>query len=325
VRANLTIRLLACAMLGGLLLAGSPTEGRERVELSIVAHEDDYALFMQPDILRHYDEGTRQVVLFLTAGSDGRWNDLVYARLREQGARDTYEQMAQIVAGHQGAQSGKAAWTFTIRRFHGRGVLVATSPEVPNVTLLFLRLIGSPFNGERWNRDFLNADVGEQLSLEDLWNGATPAVNTVDGSGTYTKDELLDLLEDVLAWVRPSLVRTQDPVRLPEDGAVDHPDHHFGALFAQTALRRYVARRPTDPVQHWAYRGYNIRDEVANLAPVDELAKRWIFFYYAYNDSHFDWFNSINNPGETPPGNSIGNAGLDAWLARQYPEQIPLP
>jgi hypothetical protein len=94
------------------------------VDINFVAHQDDDALFMQPDIINSYlKESVAQVTVYLTCGNDEQWDDLVYIRRREQGAMDAFAQMGQIKAGQMGRNAGYVRWMLKQKNY---GPVVAT-------------------------------------------------------------------------------------------------------------------------------------------------------------------------------------------------------
>ena len=81
------VRILALtAVLLQVLLSLHPTRAEAaKVDVNIVAHEDDDLLFMQLDILDAYKEGYGQVTVYITSGNYQFVDDTVEMRQREMG------------------------------------------------------------------------------------------------------------------------------------------------------------------------------------------------------------------------------------------------
>ena len=96
--------------------------------LSIVAHEDDDLIFINPDILNDIRAGRCVRTLFVTAGDAGNpYPDSIY---RENAPEAAYAQMAGVADNWTTVDDGVAGREIQVRALVGR----------PNVTIAFLRL-----------------------------------------------------------------------------------------------------------------------------------------------------------------------------------------
>lgn len=309
----------------------------QRFDINLVAHADDDTLFMQPDIYDSYVAGRGQVGVAVTAANNIYWNDMAYTRRLENAGMDAYAQMALLKAGRAGAQSGTVHWQIGTAAHAGFTVTTADCIEYPDLQWVFLRLPGAPYMAFQpdapdgaWHKDFAGQSGGPFPRLQDLWQGAVPTLTPVDAPDgpAYTKDQLIEVLADILAAYKPFVVRTED-FRFPngpssDSGSLeyDHPDHYFTGLFSQQAIQMYAQPGGRDS-QFWVYNGYNIANQMENLAPADRDNKAWIFYYFSINNPDFDGFfdrtlNIAANQWQVGNPDNI----YAKWLWRQYRDQF---
>lgn len=125
----------------------------------------------------------------------------------------------------------------------------------------------------------------------------------------YTKRQLIKQLVDILDFVQPNKVRTQDPAngividypgnyKIPDLGCnhcagephyYDHSDHVWGARFARQALIRYdnLPNSQNQPT-YFTYNGYNVEWNEASWTRLNTkyfCLKKSIFFNYALYDN----------------------------------------
>src|SRR4026209_159877 len=85
------------AQLESLRYVSNPT----RVDAVLVAHQDDWQLFMGDVIARRVQTGAPVVFVYLTAGDDGR--DSVYWATREKAVLQSTRNAAEVAAGDHSA------------------------------------------------------------------------------------------------------------------------------------------------------------------------------------------------------------------------------
>ncbi len=250
--------------------------------LTVVAHTDDDLLFLNPHILQDIQAGRCTRVVYTTAGEAGEgaayWGSL------ESGIRATYAQMAGVANRWTAANSGVTAGAISVH----------TLTAAPHVSVVFLR-IPDGFDGSG------SAPYGYE-SLQKLWNGEISLVHTVDDKEWYTKNEVRDILVQLMTSFAPKTVRTQDWSTDPNN-LDDHSDHWATAMFARLASGRYTA-----PHTLLAYEGYPIWDYPANVTGPDLQGTIDAFVTFAGYDKFL-----CSNPNEGCP-----EYPHDVWLERQY-------
>ena len=186
------------------LLHAGPLSGY--VTLQVVAHEDDDILFMNPDIRNMIAAGYGSVTVYLTAGEsvgtdDGTQSRELFAASRQEGERAAYAAMA-------GIDNVPGAWdrsTLAVRG--GNLVEVDTLVAAPHLQLVFMNL---PDGGD---------DIpANNLALLRLHEDLTDSISTLVPEGTpitqqysYSREQLVGTLVDLMEMIRPSVVRTLDP------------------------------------------------------------------------------------------------------------------
>ncbi|UQX00893.1 PIG-L family deacetylase [Streptomyces sp. RerS4] len=266
----------------------APDPGRV---LQIVAHPDDDLYFMNPDLRYSIATGHPVTSVYLTSGeADGinagaakeastRPDKPAYAEARQNGIRAAYAKMA--------TGDRAAAWTRTAIPTAGGGhaeldVLVA-KPQV-NLVWLQMREAGHVYQ-----------DVPD--SLHGLWDGRVPHLESMLASGspvkqpfTYTKDQLVRTLAEILARYEPTTIRMQDPTpgRTHDTHRyTDHQDHFYGARFAQLAAAAYARDVDVKDRPHFAtqnYVGYFNGSLPSALDPGEAKEKLDILGTYAWLD-----------------------------------------
>ena len=210
--------------------------------------------------------------------------------------------------------------------------LGGTDPTTCPVLLIFLRVdaAGSVTSNPADNPP-------PPVSLAQLF---TPAHNIqIQSRFTqpgYTKDQLITELVQILQYVQPDNVRTQDTadghkVDYPKAEFVtdhgcaggqipyDHTDHVWGARFAREALSRYHALPNIKLPSYTIYKGYNLEwsETAGRLTTRDFCLKKSIFFQYAlYDGSAFFW--------ESAPCGGFDCYSYD-YVGYQLPIPKPLP
>lgn len=225
--------------------------------LVVVAHTDDDLLFLNPTLQRDIRSKTCVNTVYVTAGDAGlRAN---YWQNRERGAQAAYALMAAVPdEWEQGTVTS-------------RGVIMRTLRANPHVHLVFMRLPdGMPRGAGTKSTNY--------QSLKRLWTGDLDSVTAVDGGATYSKDELVQTLADLMAATRPATVRTLDYVGTYQD--TDHSDHHTVGYLTRAASARYRA-----PHTLVSYQGYPVASRKANVPKSDAKAKLEVFNTYALHDA----------------------------------------
>ena len=207
--------------------------------LYVVAHEDDSFLFQAPDLIDDIRSGRCVRTVFVTSGNAGL--DETYWRGREEGAKAAYAAMALTPGG----------WTAADAGLRGHPAPLLTLAAKPTVSLVFLRLPDGQSRGEGFARTGF-------VSMKKLWQDEIPSLTTVDGTSSYSKDDLVATLAALIETARPDRIATQDFVGNFGEG--DHSDHYATAYFTRAAADR--TRRAYTLV---GYSGYTERSYPVNL------------------------------------------------------------
>ncbi|MFE7317498.1 PIG-L family deacetylase [Streptomyces sp. NPDC057555] len=247
----------------------------EQVFLHVIAHPDDGLFFMNPGLEQAIRSGARTVTVCLTGGeSDGR-NALGHTALHDRVVADrpafARARVNGLLAAHAQMATGdrESVWDAQARSLlPGFQVEVQTLRAAPQHQLVFLELV-----------EARAVYQPRATSLRGLWLGVIDALPTLRPEGTpvrrqfrYTRDQVTDTLAAVLAWVRPTVVRTLDPNAVHSDKKplpasdprlaglryFDHQDHTASAHFTQAALARYWGRARPAPTVVENYLGYEL-------------------------------------------------------------------
>ncbi|GAA4227383.1 LmbE family N-acetylglucosaminyl deacetylase [Sagittula marina] len=253
--------------------------------VSIVAHQDDDILFMNPDIDASLSAGEANTTIFVTAGDAGLGP--AYWGGREEGAKAAYSVM-----------TGVDTWVDEAIQLdiNGRSIEVVSShPEgLSDVRLYFLRL---PDGGGS-----LTPDQEQQLAR--LEEGTLDTVTAVDGSVTYTRSDLVETLTALLDLHAPTQVRLQ--IADGDNAAGEHTDHVNVTEFAEEALAGYDA----DSFTVTQYVQYASKDMPANLSEAEADRALAIMEAYAEHD-----------PGVWESDGTLSQVYLD-WTGRQYVDRV---
>ncbi|WP_258054117.1 PIG-L family deacetylase [Streptomyces sp. INR7] len=288
--------------------------------LQVVAHPDDDLFFMNPDLSRSISTGVKVTTVYLTAGeSDGRneahsphlqdptrpADHASYAEARQNGIRAAYAEMA---TGRR-----TSAWQRTSIPTTGGGsaevdVLLAR----PEVNLVWMQM-----------REARSISGDNPDSLRGLWDGKVPALGSQLASGspvrtpfTYTRDQAVQAIANVLALYRPTTIRTQDPTpgrAQPAGAFLDHQDHMYGARFVQAATERYAATagRPHFSVQNYvSYPNSSLPPTLDAKAAEEKLG---YLKTYAWSD-HQDWCGSPAGCGDRKTATRPTGAGWNQTI-----------
>ena len=276
---------LGCAGLSGGGSAQADVPGcRGRPVVTVVAHQDDDLVFMNPDVLHDVEAGRCVHTVFLTAGDAGLGPD--YWRAREDGAKAAYASMARV----------PSRWRDEDVSVAGKSMHRATLGG--QVSLVFLRLPDG-FAGQG------SVTYGNE-SLQKLWERRVPVVHSVDRRTTYTRSELIGTVRRLLQDLRPEVVRLHThQLRNPRIGSrgADHHDHVAAGYFGYEAQRPLAAGHRV-----MTYVGYPTRQLPSNVRPEDVHRKRHAFYAYAAHDRLVRCKDNASCAGQP----------YDQWLTRQY-------
>lgn len=226
-------------------------------DVFVVAHEDDWQLFMGDIAARQIRAGDSVSFIFLTAGDDGR--DSLYWRTRERAAL----QSTRIAIGRGASDSGAVKCSMTTVLDHA-----IQQCGVANTKSYFLRLP----DGKRNGTGFASHDY---QSLRKLRGKKIQVVNAIDGSAAYNGwEDLAATISSVIGSDSPDrdvVVHASDPSKATNPH--DHYDHRMTGLLVED-LRR---------TQRWKtqyYVGYALATRAANRSTDEAREKTAIFLAY---------------------------------------------
>lgn len=128
----------------------------------------------------------------------------------------------------------ETAWSETRVKLNGKAVLIRSLRQGSNVQILYLRLPDGATDGEGY-------DANDKESLKKLYRKKIRTVTAIDGSATYTLDNLKGLIATVLKQRKAHDIRVLDfKTPVPEDNemAYDHTDHSVSARLVVEVLER---------------------------------------------------------------------------------------
>jgi LmbE family N-acetylglucosaminyl deacetylase len=228
----------------GLALAAcneGPVAGPElpsAPNLTVVAHQDDDLLFMQPDLTDLVEDRVGVVNVYVTAGNGRTTGNAAYevATRRYEGLLKAYAQAAGLVSD----------WACGVIDLAGHSAEHCRL-EGANVSLVFL---GYPDGGKE----------GEMTdSLLRLWEGrSSGGISIGPYPARYDQAGLIDAVAAVITTVKPTTIRT---LEIAGTHGRDHSDHMIVA--ALTLLATAAARSQAELI---SFRGYGTEDEAENLS-----------------------------------------------------------
>jgi len=224
-----------------------------RADVIVVAHQDDWQLFMGDVVTQRLRSGNRGVFVYLTAGDDGR--DSVYWQTRERAALQSTRVAAGIPATDSASCSMVQIHAHSVRRC----VLGKTNSY-------FFRLPDGRRNGKGFAR------YGYQ-SLRKLRAKQISEIKAIDGSASYQGwSDLIATLGAIVDLDSAGVtMHTSDPsvARNPHD----HFDHRMaGALVADLRKQNHSGAM--------YYLGYALATRADNRSNDQTHAKTALFVAY---------------------------------------------
>jgi hypothetical protein len=275
--------------------AGLPRETPRKsvVSVFVVAHPDDWQLFMNPAAFHAMTEPLdKAVFIHVSAGDAGKGvtgNPTPYYLAREEGALRAIRFMANAV------NATAALGADTRPQAVERGGHTVARHTYANAVAYFLRIHdGNIVNGTDYQE--------HPLSLQRLRSGASAETKAIDGSARYAGwGDFVATLEAVIASeVAPGTALNLHIAELDEKrNPGDHHDHRAVAF----AMEEVVARLPCARVSR--HQEYSTRDRRPNVTGPDYLvdAGTWAATASGLSDGH---------------AGSTWEPGHNAWVGRDY-------
>lgn len=228
-----------------------------RHDVFVVAHEDDWQLFMGDIAAKQVRAGDSVSFIYLTAGDDGR--DSLYWRTRERAALHS----TRVAIGRDASDSAEVRCSMTTVLNHS-----IQQCGVANTKSYFLRLP----DGRRNGMGFASHDY---QSLRKLRGKKIAVMSAVDGSAAYNGwEDLTSTIGNIIgpnSSDRDVVVHANDPSIAANPH--DHFDHRMTGLLVED-LRR---------TQWWKtqyYVGYALATRAANRSTDEAREKTAIFLAY---------------------------------------------
>ena len=196
--------------------------------VSVVAHVDDDLLFINPQIMKDFDNGACINTVHLIGGSSG--GDMNWVCTREEGLRKAYARMANL----------PDVWTVEDIVFAGKYVTRMTLNANPNVKLFEVRLPGGDVRGSAPLQNFWDLP-GQTITSQ---SGNAPAHPTCDkgiANNTFNRDELKATLLSILQTQKATKLSTLNPDTTPW---LEHPDHIYAARLTRETAKSLSANIP---------------------------------------------------------------------------------
>lgn len=251
--------LTALALVSGFFPSPArltPPPGRP-MDVFLVAHQDDWQLFMGDVAFKGVRRGNHSLFIYLTAGDENRGPG--YWRARERAALQS-TRLAANAAADTGAIhcASVAVLSHTVQRC-----------TIANTVSYFMRLPDG-------RRDGYGFEHNAFQSLRKLHAGRISAVGAVDSTATYTgwNDLTTTIREAVIRERRaenPVTLHTSDPNAAINPG--DHSDHQLAGLAAARV-------RSTSDWSLIYYVGYALAARPDNRSRIQAREKTALFLVY---------------------------------------------
>jgi LmbE family N-acetylglucosaminyl deacetylase len=225
-------------------------------DVVVVAHQDDWQVFMGDVIAKRIQAGDSATFIYLTAGDDGR--DSLYWQTRELAAL----QSTRIAAGRQ---TGSRPTSCSRMQVRGHSIQECLTGDIKSY---FLRLPDGKRDGAGFRRQ-------NYQSLRKLRGRKIAAIGAVDGSASYSGWE--DLMATVSELIDRGLGVGEITIHTTDPGIAANPHDHFdhrmtGLLVADLRKARNWNTR--------YYVGYALASRAPNRSADQAREKTAIFLAY---------------------------------------------
>ncbi len=226
-------------------------------DVFIVAHQDDWQLFMGDVVAKQIKAGDLVTFIYLTAGDDGR--DSVYWQTRERAAL----QSTRLAIGVSATDSAAVSCATALVLEHAIQRCI-----VANTESYFLRLPDGKRNGAGFARH------GFQ-SLRKLRGEKIATMGAIDGSATY--HGWADLMATTNKLIGSSSAASVSAVHASDPSVAANPHDHFDHRMAGLLVNDLREKERWD-TQYYA--GYALATRAANRSPNQAREKAAIFRAY---------------------------------------------
>ena len=226
-------------------------------DVFVVAHEDDWQLFMGDVVAKRIRAGHSATFVYLTAGDDGR--DSLYWQTRERAAL----QSTRVAIGPAAADSNAMSCsTMEISEHTIRKCVIA------NTESYFMRLPDGKRNGAGFARH-------DYQSLRRLRGKKIGTITALDGSATYHGWQ--DLKTTVSSLIGSDSASAEIVVHANDPSIAANPHDHFDHRMAGLLVND-LRKGQTWNTEY--YVGYALATRAANRSTDDAREKTVIFLAY---------------------------------------------
>lgn len=240
-----------------------PNEQFTEVSFYVVAHADDWQLFMQPNVYNDLVAPYSKVVFIITTAGDAGFSE-TYWTSREEGSKSSLRFcLAPLAALSESSGT---------REFNCHNI---NCWSVNNSTCYFLRLPDGNLNGNGF-------DAHRYQTLSSLRTRQISTITTIDNSTTYHSwSDFYTTLEAIIRYESDGISNTWINYLNPDTGTNpnDHPDHIATgqAIQAMTIL---------PGLRQALFVGYSVNNVSENMNGTDLFWKAGMFA--AYEKAVFD-------------------------------------
>jgi len=228
-----------------------------RHDVFVVAHEDDWQLFMGDVVAKRIRAGDSVIFIYLTAGDDGR--DSLYWQTRERAAL----QSTRLAIGPDAADSAAVRCSTTEVLEHAiRKCMIA------NTESYFMRLPDGKRNGLGFGRH-------DYQSLRRLRGKKIGTMLAVDGSAAYHGWQ--DLMATANKLIGSSFAAAEIVVHANDPSIAANPHDHFDHRMAGLLVNDLRKGQTWDTRY---YVGYALATRAANRSADEAREKTAIFLAY---------------------------------------------
>jgi LmbE family N-acetylglucosaminyl deacetylase len=249
--------------LGIVSSAGSPfpvrytSNSTAQYDVFVVAHQDDWQLFMGDVVAKRIRAGDSVIFIYLTAGDDGR--DSLYWQTRERAAL----QSTRLAVGPDAADSAAVKCSTTEVLQH-----TVRKCAIANTESYFMRLPDGKRNG-------LGFGSHDYQSLRRLRGKKIETIVTVDGSAAYHGWQ--DLMATTNKLIGSSSATAEIVVHANDPSVAANPHDHFDHRMAGLLVND-LRKGQTWTTRY--YVGYALATRAANRSPDEAREKTAIFLAY---------------------------------------------
>ncbi len=227
------------------------------VDVVLVAHQDDWQLFMGDIVARQVRTGNQVIFIYLTAGDDGR--DSLYWATRERGALES----TRVAVGLAATDSAADQCSMANALEH-----VIRKCTIANTESYFFRLP----DGRRSGTGFA---LHSYESLRKLRAKRIASISAVDGSTSY--NNWADLVSTVGMLIGESSVDRIVTTHTSDPSVVVNPHDHFDHRMAGLLIADSRRKNRWNVVY---YAGYALATRAANRSRDQARQKTALFLAY---------------------------------------------